>query len=344
MQEIKEISKGTAYSASPAAVQEKVTEWKNFYDNKKGSVEKREASYAKLVNQYYDLVTSFYEYGWGTSFHFAPRKNWESLEGSIAKHEYYLAYKLKLEKGQKCLDVGCGVGGPARNIASFTDAQIVGLNNNAYQIKRGAEHMQKSQMSDLVTFIQGDFMNMNQIADSSYDAAYSIESTCHAPNREGVYSEIFRILKPGALYGSYEWVITDKYSESNPEHAKIKKGIEQGNGIPNLIKPQVLFDALKTSGFELVLQEDLVTRSHADYPWYRSLSGSLSFEGFRHTKVGRGLTNILVLLLEKVRLAPAGTTEVSGLLMETADDLVAGGRQEIFSPMYFVLARKPLEK
>jgi sterol 24-C-methyltransferase len=31
------------------------------------------------VNKYYDLATSFYEYGWGESFHFAHRYKWESL-------------------------------------------------------------------------------------------------------------------------------------------------------------------------------------------------------------------------------------------------------------------------
>ena len=29
--------------------------------------------------RYYDLVTDFYEYGWGPSFHFAPRRTGESL-------------------------------------------------------------------------------------------------------------------------------------------------------------------------------------------------------------------------------------------------------------------------
>jgi len=343
MQEMKEISRGTAFSATPAHVQEKVTELKGYYSDK-SNTEKRESNYERLVNAYYDLVTSFYEYGWGTSFHFAPRKNWESLELSIAKHEYYLAYKLKLEKGQRCLDVGCGVGGPARNIASFTNATVVGLNNNAYQIKRGTEHMLKSEMNNLVSFIQGDFMNMSQISDSSYDAAYSIESTCHAPNRVGVYSEIFRILKPGALYGSYEWIITDQYSEDNSANAKIKLGIEQGNGIPNLVKPAILIDALKSAGFEVLETQDLVEKSHKDYPWYRSLSGGFSIEGFRHTKFGRGVTNLIVMLLEKARIAPKGTTEVSALLMETADDLVTGGRQGIFSPMYFFLARRPEER
>ena len=31
-------------------------------------------------------------------------------------------------------DCGCGVGGPAREIASFTGAKVIGINNNAYQV------------------------------------------------------------------------------------------------------------------------------------------------------------------------------------------------------------------
>jgi len=41
--------------------------------------------------------------------------------------------KLGIKPGEVVLDVGCGVGGPAREIATFTDANVVGLNNNDYQ-------------------------------------------------------------------------------------------------------------------------------------------------------------------------------------------------------------------
>ena len=47
------------------------------------SVEEREGSYAKLVNAYYELATLFYEWGWGSSFHFASRWRDESFSDSI---------------------------------------------------------------------------------------------------------------------------------------------------------------------------------------------------------------------------------------------------------------------
>ena len=83
---------------------------------------------------YYDLATDFYEYGWGESFHFATRHAKEPLKQAIARHEHYLALKMGIKKDDKILDLGCGVGGPMREIAIFSGAKILGINNNAYQV------------------------------------------------------------------------------------------------------------------------------------------------------------------------------------------------------------------
>ena len=41
-----------------------------------------------------------------------------------------------------------------------------------------------------------------------------------------------RVLKPGGLFVSYEWCLTDKYDPNNPEHVAIKQDILLGNGLP----------------------------------------------------------------------------------------------------------------
>jgi cyclopropane fatty-acyl-phospholipid synthase-like methyltransferase len=111
-----------------------------FTEEAGGDAEARKADYANLVNTYYDLVTDFYENGWGRSFHFAPPVRGESFEASILRHEHHVALRLGLRPGQEALDVGCGVGGPMRAIARFSGASIVGINHNDYQIERGRAH------------------------------------------------------------------------------------------------------------------------------------------------------------------------------------------------------------
>lgn len=66
----------------------------------------------------------FYEWGWGPSFHFAPRAKGESFAASEARHEHVIALKLGLRPGMHVMDLGAGVGGPAREIARFSGAKI----------------------------------------------------------------------------------------------------------------------------------------------------------------------------------------------------------------------------
>ena len=99
------------------------------------SIKQRQEGYRTMVNNFYDLVTDFYEYGWCQSFHFGPRWKGESFLESIKRAEYHLCSRLGLKPGKVALDVGCGVGGPMRNMAIFSGATIEGITINEYQVK-----------------------------------------------------------------------------------------------------------------------------------------------------------------------------------------------------------------
>jgi len=263
---------------------------------------------------------------------------------SLRRHEYYLALKLGLKPGMKCADLGCGVGGPMRNISRFSGATIVGVNNSDYQVKICNKHTQNESLTKLVSIVKADYMHQ-PFEDASFDAAYQIEATCHAPDLAACFAEFYRILKPGSLYAGYEWLMTKNYDPKNARHNAIKQGVEQGNGIPNLRGYKDVLEALKTAGFILLESED-----RAPYPcptnqqtWFKPLGGDMSWENLRSSKAGRFVTSALTWVLEAVWIAPKGTYKVQQMLTATADDLVAGGQLGIFTPCYFFLARKPFE-
>lgn len=85
-----------------------------------------------MTDLYYDLATDFYIYGWGQSFHFAPRLKGEGLKASIARLEHFMALKGNITSDKKVLDMGCGVGGPMRCIAKLTGADVTGITINDY--------------------------------------------------------------------------------------------------------------------------------------------------------------------------------------------------------------------
>jgi len=184
--------------------------------------------------------------------------------------------------------------------------------------------------------------------DNSFDAVYAIEATVHAPKLEGVYGEIFRVLKPGGIFGVYEWLMTDEYNNADVRHRDIRLGIELGNGISNMCKVSEAVEAMKTVGFELLRNEDLADRGD-ELPWYWPLAGEMRylqsyadlFTILRMTHWARFVLHGFAGVLEKVGIAPAGTKKTADALGTGADALVAGGRDHLFTPMYLMVGRKP---
>jgi len=398
--------KGNLTSASD--VKSSVGEYERLHANET-SVEERNSNYTNLVNSYYDLATLFYEWGWGASFHFSNRHPHESFDEATRRHEFYLASKLGLSSALgrvgdavrrqmngdyvdsddaregstpsmanvKVLDVGCGIGGPMRNICKFTGVDVTGLTLNQYQVDRGNElcrsdaHFKNAKGDGLPDVrcrsVQGDFMKQ-PFEPSSFDAAYAIEATCHAPDRVGCYSEIHRVLKPGAIFACYEWCLTDKYDANNPEHVSIKKQIEEGDGLPDIASTHHCLTALKKAGFEILEERDLVNDEYGGWqvpatgeysvskeakqhyrggkPWMLPLMPSWNpfTQRFQFNWFGLRLTKYSLKVMEFLRLAPAGTSRTQILLQSGGMGLARGGELGIFTPMYLMVGRVPLDK
>ncbi len=303
-------------------------------------VDPRRTEYTTMVNQFYDLVTEFYERGWGKSFHFAPRWNDESFKDSIVRHEHYLALRLELGRGSRVLDVGCGVGGPMREIARFTGASVDGINNNAHQIAKLREYNRAARLDGRCRGIKADFMAL-PLPDAAYDAAYAIESTCHAPDKSVVFGEVHRVLAPGGLFAGYEWCVTDDYDPASDVDRSLKHRIEVGDALPDLATFTDVRLALEKAGFEVVEITDLAPTGDPETPWYLPLAGEPGLSGLPRRGLGRLLTRHAVAALERVGVAPRGSSDVSRMLNDAADALVDAGRRGIFTPMLFFLARKP---
>jgi sterol 24-C-methyltransferase len=302
---------------------------------------KRAEKAQAATDRFYDLITEFYERGWGQSFHFAPRFQGEDFDSSIKRHEHFLATRLGLTAKDNVLDVGCGVMGPARNIARVSGAHITGITINHHQICRCKALNAKSTINHLLDVQQGDFMNM-PFPDNHFTKMYAIEALCHAPSVVDIYKQIYSKLKPGGKACFYEWVMTDKYDPTNPVHVKSKEMIEYGNSITRLVTAQEVEQAIIAAGF---IKEETIDLAEANYgnnyPWYATLQSGWSLAQLRHTKASRVITSALLKFLETFKLAKSGVHKTHEILIAAADGLVVGGQLGIFTPMYMVVVSKP---
>ena len=236
-----------------------------FRDAGRGGPESVEADHERVNNLYYDLATDFYEFGWARSFHFAPRVPGESFKASLARHERHLADVLELKPGMVAADVGCGVGGPLMEIARHSGAKIVGINSNAYQLERARKLTEEAGLAHLADFLHCDFLNVDA-PDNSFDAVFSIEATCCAPDKLSVYGEVFRLLKPGARFAAYEYCMTDRFDPNDPHHLKLKADIQFGGCLTVIDDRRDVDDALLQVGFEALETRDLAERTGPSIP------------------------------------------------------------------------------
>jgi len=222
-----------------------------------------------------------------------------------------------------------------------------GTSSDFHRIERATVYTAHQNLTDHVTFVKGDFMKM-PFADNTFDRIYSIEATCHAPSLKGVYAEIFRVLKPGGTYATYEWLLDDSYDASNPHHRQVSYDIEIGDGIPALVKKSVAVKAFKDVGFELIHDEDLADKGD-EVPWYYPLAGELKhvrsladlLKVSLMTRPVRYLSHGFLGMLGLLKLAPPDARKTADALGQAQDALVAGGKEKLFTPMQLYVAKKP---
>ena len=301
--------------------------------------------HAKTVEEYYDLFTEVMVFGWGESLHFAPLSPQESLEQSKLRHQRLMISKLELQEGMEVIDVGCGVGGPMRQVIRDAGVKVVGVNSSEYQLNKAKSLNAAAGLDHMVEYLPCSFMDMGAIADGTFDRGYAIESTCHAPDKEGAFAEIFRVLKPGALLWGQEMCLTDEFDPDNDRHQGIKEELRHGIALNEIATMGEVDRALEAVGFEILEARDhAVGEDGLTTPWYQPMASQRNTLGnaLRRTPLGRKTLVGLTKTAELVRIFPKGTAEVVRRMDCTANAYVAGGKTGIFSPLYCFLARKPL--
>ena len=296
----------------------------------------------RLISRFYDVVTRFYEFGWGATFHFSPRRPGESLRESQRRHDEAIGELLRLKPGMHVADIGCGIGGPLVNIARATGARITGINFNSHQIRRGEDRVRHEGLDGSCAFLYADYMDV-PLKDGTFDALYSFEAMCHAPNRPRAFHELCRLLKPGAEAAIVDWCLTDAFDAANSRHNDIRARIERTNATPELLTAGEYVEAVRSAGFEVIEAVDQQAEcGNPATPWYMALQGrDFSLSSLARVPAGRALTAGVTRVLERLRMAPAGTSEAARFLNVAADALVEAGELGIFTPSFLVHARNP---
>ncbi len=161
-----------------------------------------------------------------------------------------LASIVGLELGMRVLDVGCGVGGPARTLAAELGAVVTGLDLTA-EFCRAAKYLTSIvRLAEPVIFCQGNALVM-PFRDAAFDIVWSQNSIMNIADKRALYSEVQRVLKPGgrlaleaAFAGPVEGLVLPTFWASSAE-------------ISHLQRPRECRAMLREVGLQELVWEDM---------------------------------------------------------------------------------------
>src|SRR5579862_7627546 len=116
--------------------------------------------------------------------------------GAVATGE--LVALLQPQASERLLDIGSGVGGPARWIAARCGCHVTGVDLTPEFCEAARALTAACGMTDRVTIREGSALDL-PLPDGSFDRAYSQNVVMNIADKPRFYREAFRLLKPGGL-------------------------------------------------------------------------------------------------------------------------------------------------
>lgn len=148
-------------------------------------------------NEYHDKLITLLELIWGEGY-MAP-----GGPGNVAK----ILDGIETQ-GKRILDIGSGIGGPAFEMARTHGAEVVGIDLEAPLVERAQRAAAAKGLSDRCTFRTVEVGPLD-FEDESFDIVVSSGALTQTKEKEAIFSECFRILKPGGWISIYDWLKSD---------------------------------------------------------------------------------------------------------------------------------------
>jgi ubiquinone/menaquinone biosynthesis C-methylase UbiE len=156
---------------------------------------------------------------------------------------------LEPQPGERLLDVGGGIGGPARWIATRFGCHVTSIDLTPEFCRAAEELNAATGLSDCVRVVEGSALDL-PFGEGEFDRAYSENVVMNIPDKSRFLDEAFRVLRPGGVFAF------SHYGSGPRGEPDYPLPWAAGPGTSFLTSPAETRQQLLASGFEVILFRD----------------------------------------------------------------------------------------
>jgi tocopherol O-methyltransferase len=198
-----------------------------------------------------------------------PPVSMKEAQEEMIERALSVAWEGKGKLPENVLDVGCGVGGSSRYIASKFSCNVTGITLSSVQTRMAQEITEQKGECQNVQFLVRDAMETG-FKDNTFDLVWSMESGEHMPDKAAFVSEMVRVCKPGGRVVIVAWC--RKEGSLKEEEVEVIRHLSSAYHIPGLSAWSEFENAMLREGI-LIRREDWTARVSPF--WWRVLLSSL---------------------------------------------------------------------
>lgn len=176
---------------------------------------------------------------------------------------------MELTPESNVLDIGSGLGGPARTLVETYGCRVTGIDLTREFCTTAQTLSDWVGLGDKVSFMQGDATDL-AFEDDSFDAAMTIHVAMNIAPKDKVYAHASRVLKRGGLFAVYDIL------QGEGGDVLFPVPWARTSDISHLATPEQMRDLLTGAGFEILSERDSTAESQA---WFEGLAARMAKNG-----------------------------------------------------------------